>query len=168
MQQKQFEHHFKEYYRPLCLFALNFTGSHEEAEDIVQQFFVEFWERSGVQEVQITHLKSYLYTAVKNRCLKYLQQRAKTLPEEWISDEKADDGEEQIRLVEQEARLWQLIDELPPERRKIFLLAKQEQMKYREIAEKLHLSEKTVENQIGKALKSLREKAKRIYLFFFG
>ena len=76
--------------------------------------------------------------------------------------------EEAIARAERDARLWEAIDRLPPERKKIFLLAKRDGLKYQEIADELRLSVKTVENQMGKALKALREMATRIYLFFFG
>ena len=73
-----------------------------------------------------------------------------------------------IERSERDARLWKVIDELPLERRKIFLMCKRDGMRYQEIAAELHISIKTVENQMGKALKTLREMAYRIYLFFFG
>ena len=80
----------------------------------------------------------------------------------------ADESEEEaIREAEEHARLWRAIDALPPARREIFLLSKRDGLKQQEIAERLHLSLKTVENQMGKALKSLREAAIRVYLFFF-
>ena len=81
----------------------------------------------------------------------------------------ADESEEEIiREAEEHARLWRAIDALPPARREIFLLSKRDGLKQQEIAERLHLSIKTVENQMSKALKSLREAAIRVYLFFFG
>ena len=70
--------------------------------------------------------------------------------------------------VEEEALVWDWIDALPTERRNIFLMAKQQGMKYKEIAVQLDISVKTVEGQMGKALKALRDKAIKIYLFFFG
>ena len=76
--------------------------------------------------------------------------------------------EEDILRSERDARLWDAIDRLPPERKKIFLLSKRDGLKYQEIAEELNLSVKTVENQMSKALKALRETAIRVYMFFFG
>ena len=75
-----------------------------------------------------------------------------------------------IEYIKQEIREGHLHigSRLPPERKKIFLLAKRDGLKYQEIADELRLSVKTVENQMGKALKALREMATRIYLFFFG
>ena len=70
--------------------------------------------------------------------------------------------------AERDARLWNAIDGLPPERKKIFLLSKRDGLKYQEIAEELNISIKTVENQMGKALKALRETAVRIYNFLLG
>ncbi|MDR1273937.1 MAG: RNA polymerase sigma-70 factor [Odoribacteraceae bacterium] len=162
--EKEFEQQFITRYRPLCLFALNFTGSREAAEDVVQQLFAEIWE----QRPAVERWKPYLYTAVKNRCLKALEA-GKRFPVERLEPAIPDnDDDEQIRQVEREEALWRWIDELPPGRRKILLMAKQQRMSYREIARQLGLSEKTVENQLGKALKSLREKGKKLYLFFFG
>jgi RNA polymerase sigma-70 factor (ECF subfamily) len=145
---------------------LNFTGSYEAAEDIVQQLFTELWERSRGEAPAVNCWKSYLYTAVKNRCVKFLQAEKRLPVEHGVHDVASEEGE--IRQVEREEALWRWIDELPPARRRILLMAKQERMSYREIAARLHLSEKTVENQLGKALKSLREKGRRFYLFFFG
>ena len=76
--------------------------------------------------------------------------------------------EEQMYNAERDARLWNAIDGLPPERKKIFLLSKRDGLKYQEIAEELNISIKTVENQMGKALKALRETAVRIYNFLLG
>lgn len=153
----------------MCLYALNYTGTYEDAEDVVQQLFTELWEKDSRGELEIANLKSYLYTAVKNRGLKFILRTRAVQPigeaEEVVADE---DGEEEILRVEREARLWDWIDELPTERRNVFLMAKQQGMKYKEIAEELGISVKTVENQMGKALQSLRAKVIKIYLFFFG
>lgn len=153
----------------MCLYALNYTGTYEDAEDVVQQLFTELWEKDSRGELEIANLKSYLYTAVKNRGLKFIRRARAVQPIEEAEGVVADeDGEEEILRVEQEARLWDWIDELPTERRNVFLMAKQRGMKYKEIAEELGISVKTVENQMGKALQSLRARVIKIYLFFFG
>ena len=161
-----FEREYKSLYRPLCLFALQYTNQIDDAEDIVQQAFADVWEklRGGVS---ILNLKAYLYQAVKNRSvLQVSQERVEMLQDEF-PDEIDTGEEEQVRLAERDARLWDAIDHLPPERRRIFLLSKRDGLKYQEIAEELHISIKTVENQISKALKALRETAIRIYTFLF-
>jgi RNA polymerase sigma-70 factor (ECF subfamily) len=165
--QKEFEQLFLAYYRPLCLFAMHFTGSAEASEDIVQQLFTELWERSRETPPAVARWKPYLYTSVKNRCLKAARDGHR-LPLEHVQIDPPGDDEETIKTAEREEALWQWIDELPPARRQILLMAKQQRMSYKEIADRLHLSVKTVENQLGKALKTLREKSKKLYLFFFG
>ena len=163
----EFERIFKELYKPLCLFALRFTENIDDAEDIVQQVFADVWEKNRAQ-VAIVHLKSYLYQAVRNRSLTLLAQAVESEPaSEALAEIEDLSEEEQIYQSERDARLWDAIDRLPPERKKIFLLAKRDGLKYQEIADELHISVKTVENQISKALKTLRETAIRIYCFFF-
>ncbi len=163
----QFETYFKQLYRPLCLFALRFLERTEDAEDVVQQAFADVWEKNRNGSA-ILHLKPYLYQAVRNRSLSLITQSPSLPSTDDVSDLADLSDEEQIRQAEQDARLWEAIDQLPPERKKIFLLAKRDGLKYQEIAERLQISIKTVENQMGKALKALRESVVRIYLYFFG
>ena len=163
----EFERIFKDLYRPLCMFALRFTEKTEDAEDVVQQAFADVWDKC-CHNVTIANFKSYLYQAVRNRSLTLVAQSADTgQTTEFLADMEDMSEEEQMYQSERDARLWAAIDELPPERKKIFLLSKRDGLKYQEIAEELNISIKTVENQIGKALKTLRETAVRIYCFFF-
>ena len=160
------EKYFQWMYRPLCLYALNITESYEDSEDIVQQIFVELLEKAFVGILEVGNMKVYLYTVVRNRAVKYAKKN-----QEKVSVESAmylTDGKALSISVEEEALVWDWIDALPTERRNIFLMAKQQGMKYREIAIQLNISIKTVEGQMGKALKTLRDKAIKIYLFFFG
>ena len=160
------EKYFQWMYRPLCLYALNITESYEDSEDIVQQIFVELLEKAVVGSLEVGNMKGYLYTVVRNRAVKYVKKDQEKVSVEsamYLTDENA------LSIsVEEEALVWNWIDALPTERRNIFLMAKQQGMKYKEIAEQLDISVKTVEGQMGKALKTLRDKAIKIYLFFFG
>ena len=160
------EKYFQWMYRPLCLYALNITESYEDSEDIVQQIFVELLEKAVVGSLEVGNMKGYLYTVVRNRAVKYVKKDQEKVSVEsamYLTDENI------LSLsVEEEALDWNWIDALPTERRNIFLMAKQQGMKYKEIAEQLDISVKTVEGQMGKALKTLRDKAIKIYLFFFG
>ena len=164
---EDFEYQFKSLYKPLCLFALRYTGQVDEAEDIVQQAFADIWDKNNNGNL-IGNLKAYLYQAVRNRSLTFATQPVNTQATEWLPDVEDTSEEEQIACSERDARLWDAIDRLPPERKKIFLLSKRDGLKYQEIAEELNLSVKTIENQMTKALKSLRETAIRVYTFFFG
>ena len=160
------EKYFQWMYRPLCLYALNITESYEDSEDIVQQIFVELLEKAVVGSLEVGNMKGYLYTVVRNRAVKYVKKDQEKVSVEsamYLTDENL------LSIsVEEEALVWNWIDALPTERRNIFLMAKQQGMKYKEIAEQLDISVKTVEWQMGKALKTLRDKAIKIYLFFFG
>lgn len=165
---REFEHVFKELYRPLCLFALRFTDKTDDAEDIVQQAFADVWDKN-INHSAITNLKSYLYQAVRNRSLTLLSQQMDMQPaSEFLAEMEDTSEEERMYGAERDARLWTAIDALPPERKKIFLLSKRDGLKYQEIADELNISVKTVENQIGKALKSLRETVVKIYCWLFG
>ena len=160
------EKYFRWMYRPLCLYALNITESYEDSEDIVQQIFVELLEKAVAGSLEVGDMKGYLYTVVRNRAVKYAKKNQEKVSMEsamYLTDENA------LSIsVEEEALVWNWIDALPTERRNIFLMAKQQGMKYKEIAMQLDISVKTVEGQMGKALKALRDKAIKIYLFFFG
>ena len=162
----EFEQTFKSLYKPLCLFALRYTERTDDAEDVVQQAFADVWDKNRAGDT-IENLKAYLYRAVRNRSLSLAAGPVEEATEEF-PDVEDESEEERIYQSERDARLWDAIDRLPPERKRIFLLAKRDGLRYAEIAEELHLSVKTVENQIGKALKALRETAIRIYTFFFG
>ena len=104
---------------------------------------------------------------MKNRSLNFITRQPLYETTAQIPDTEDLDEEEEIALSERDARLWAAIDNLPKERRRIFLLSKRDGLKYQEIADMLQISVKTVENQMGKALKTLRNTAIRIYLFFF-
>lgn len=165
---REFERIFRDLYRPLCLFSLRFTEKVEDAEDVVQQAFADVWDKN-MSNIVIANIKSYLYQAVRNRSLTLIAQSTDLQQTTEFPPDLADaTEEEQAYSAERDARLWAAIESLPPERKKIFLLSKRDGLKYQEIADELGLSIKTIENQMGKALKSLREMAVRIYSFFFG
>lgn len=162
----EFEQGFKSLYKPLCLYSLRITDSLADAEDIVQQAFSDAWEktRSGRP---IENLKAYMYRAVHNRSVSFVSQLHLCQSAAILPETEDASPEEAIYEAERNARLWNAIDNLPPARKTIFLMAKRDGLKYQEIAEKLQLSVKTIENQMSKALKTLRETAVRIYTFFF-
>lgn len=164
--QSYFSKQFYAYYQPLCLYALRFLEDADSAEDVVQDTFTALWEKQE-KLTEISSIKSYLYTAVRNNCLQKLrtQKNFDDVEELQLMDENTE--EERIEKAEMEARLWQLIDELPERRREIFLMAKRDGMHYNEIAEETGLSVKTVENHITRAMQSLRKKDIRMFLFFF-
>ena len=168
-EKKDIELLFRQHYRPLCLFALHLVNDMASAEDIVMDCYLKLWNKW--QKEEIKHLKSYLYIAVRNACYDH-NQAINNNPNISIENEaKAIDNlqSEDLSLAEEqaniEANVWTTLDSLPPKCREIFLMSKRDGMSYMEIAEELHLSVKTVEAQITKAYKRLRENAQRFYHF---
>lgn len=165
---KDIEHAFYLYYRPLNLYALHYLSDIDRVEDIVQECFVCLWEQLEAGE-EIADIRAYLYRVVRNRCVDAWRAEEKAghrISSEELAEQLPEEEYEERSFIE--ARLWTAIDCLPVRCREAFLLHKQEGMTYQEIADRLGVSVHTVENQIRKALKVLRGKAKMIYYFFFG
>lgn len=126
----------------------------------MQEVFFKLWKNRAELEIQ-TNLKSYLFRAVRNGCMnliEHIQVRDsyKILNEEDIKDAESRYIDEAI-VSELEQRIRETIDKLPTERRKIFIMSRFDGLKYREIADRLGISVKTVENQMYQALKFLRD-----------
>ena len=153
---RNFERLFREYFPPLMAFAGKILGDEDDAREVVHQVFINLWEKR--KEVDLsTSLKSYLFTSVHNRSLNVIRDRKKftdgDMPElagEW-------DVSAQIESMELEEKIRESINALPEKCREIFELNRFSGLKYAEIATQLGISVKTVENQMTKALKILRE-----------
>ncbi len=151
-----FEGAFRAFYPELCGFASSYVKDADQAEDIVQDLFVRLWNDRGKVEIR-TSLRSYMYTAVRNRCLNMIKVN-KRLHSLNGSEEHATDHTEvdEIEHAERIQRVHAAIARLPEARQNIFKLSRYEGLKYHEIADRLGISIKTVENQMGSALKTLR------------
>ena len=152
-----FEESFRAHYRPLCAFAMQYVKDRDGVEDLVQDLFFRLWQDR--ERITITSsLRSYLFTAVRNRCLNALSAKGRVRPlNEEVDDRLQEEERGEEEHAERAARVQAAIEALPEERRKVFRLSRYEGLKYHEIAERLGISVKTVENQMGKALKTLRE-----------
>lgn len=158
-----YEDLFKSLYAHLCNFAFQFLKEKAASEEIVQDIFFKLWEKR--EELNInSSVKSYLFSSVRNQCLNQIKHLE-------VRDNYKVHNEQQIKYSEQqehdiavESELQEKINitisSLPPERQKIFKLSRYEGKKYKEIAEELSLSVKTVEAQMSKALRFLREELK--------
>ncbi len=151
-----FEALFRLHYRPLCGFAMGYLKDADKAEDLVQDLFFRLWLDREKVNVS-TSVKAYLYASVRNRCLNAMKSGAKVraLNEE-VDDHIHEEERSEDEHTERIARVQAAIEALPEERRKVFKLSRYEGLKYHEIAERLGISVKTVENQMGSALKTLR------------
>lgn len=158
--EETFEALFRTHYSGLASFAIRYVEDRETAEEIVQEMFSSLWSKAS--EIRIkTSVKSYLYGAVRNACLNHLkhQKVRQSYAEEqkWTSYQ---DTTNFLELDELQSRIADALDKLPARCREIFELNRFDGKRYKEIAEYLQLSLKTVENQMGKALSILREELK--------
>jgi RNA polymerase sigma-70 factor (ECF subfamily) len=162
-----FRHYFDVYFERLFIYAYTLIKDGTEAKDIAQASYIKLWEkRSNIDFT--TSAKAFLYTTVyhlalnTNRNKKLRQRHQQNLSKNEITDTVY--IPEQKEIME---RIRKSIDELPPRCKEVFLKSRQEGKKYAEIAESLQVSEKTVEAQMGKALKYLREQLQDLILLAF-
>ena len=151
----RFESIFRDYFGPLCGFSSKFVGDLPTAKDIVHEAYLSLWEKFNTLP-EDTNYKSYLYTAVRNRSLNYLRdkkQHADVTELSVMGDSNVAAGLIEIELAEQ---IEATLNQLPEKCREVFELSRIEGLKYREIADRLNISVKTVENQMSKALKIMR------------
>lgn len=158
-----FEMLFRTYYQPLCHYAYTFLQDREDAEEIVQSTFLLVWEKRETLAIR-TSVRPYLYAMVRNACLNVIKHekiRQKHAGEEIaLADRSHDSVTHTVVSNELEYRIKVAMEELPEQCRMVFKLSRFEELKYSEIAEQLHISVKTVENHMGKALKIMREQLK--------
>ncbi len=168
-----FESVFKMHYSHLCSYANKFVLDVDTSEEIIQELFFQIWQKK--EELNITSsLKSYLFRAAHNSSLNYIKHKnIKLKYQEQTMAQQQDVYYEQpitSELNDLQERIRLAIDKLPTERRKVFVMNRFDELSYKEVADKLNISIKTVENQIGKALKFLREELKDyipVLLFFY-
>ncbi len=161
---------FDKYYDFLCRSAFRICPDQNAVEDIVQDIFLELWRKRRRLKINIS-LKAYLRRAAVNRSLNYLRDRGPVPMEDpaWMQERLSADNYPEGKL-DQEAlskRIDEAIDALPERCRLVFVLSRFEDLSYREIAELLEISPKTVENQIVKALSLLRDALKPYFLTAF-
>jgi RNA polymerase sigma-70 factor (ECF subfamily) len=160
LDEHSFEKLFREYFSPLMAFARKILGDEDDAREVVHQVFIKLWERRSEIDMS-TSLKSYLFTAVNNRSLNMIRDRKKFSSEEVPEQAGEWDVSAELESMELEDRIRASISTLPERCREIFELNRFDGLSYGEIARELDISVKTVENQMTKALKILREQLSR-------
>ncbi|WP_062052903.1 RNA polymerase sigma-70 factor [Aquimarina longa] len=157
---------FEKHYSELCSLAYNYLKDLEKSKDVVQEVYIKVWEK---KQNLITEKNAhyYLFTSVKNSCIDILRKHKYTLSlsDETVAntladDETYDNDDEDENITVQEF-IKKALEELPPKCKLIFMMSRFDNMTYKEIAEKLNLSVKTVENQMGKAIRIMREYLKK-------
>lgn len=150
---------FHKYYAPLCRYAEGFLGDAAQAEDIVQDMFTYFWEHR-YQIVMDKSVSACFYTAVRHRALRKLENYARQRSHdskllEYIKDlQNTDYSEEEEHDIE---RIRQIMQKLPPQCLKVFILSSLDGKKYAEIANELSISVNTVKTHITKAYRIIRQ-----------
>ncbi len=159
-----FELIFNRSYKSLCLLSCRIVHNSEQAEEIVDDVFYNFWKNRKTINIS-SSFTSYLLVSVRNRsldCLRKMKNSKNT-----VLDTSDDFPSTQIRADEQMAyeelsgRIDAAIQSLAPQCRLIFQMSRDQELTYKEIAERLQLSIKTVDTQMGRALKHLRSEIKR-------
>lgn len=158
-QEPAFEQMFRTYYERLCHYATTILKDPDESEEMVQTVFLSIWEKRADLEITLS-LKAYLYRAVHNHCLNRIKHYAvRENHREYALYHQTDSRDsvaEAIYGSELEERIEKAVRKLPEQCQVVFRMSRFDELRYQEIADKLGLSIKTVENQIGKALRILR------------
>ncbi|MGC8824636.1 MAG: RNA polymerase sigma-70 factor [Bacteroidales bacterium] len=151
------EKFFRRHYENFCLLAYRYLHDRDMAEEVVQDVFVKIWEKRNLIEIKGS-LTAYFNMAIKNTCLNFLKhKRVEVVFAQNYLQQQKDEVSPLDNSDELTEKIKQAIDSLPPQRKKIFLMSRNDGLKYQQIADKLQLSVKTVEAQMGLALKQLRE-----------
>lgn len=154
---KSFDLLFDNYYDRLCNYVTSIIQNNEAAEDIIQDLFASMWVNRKRLSVQVS-LKSYLFRSSYNASLDYLKRlKVENRYQAGISEQFPPSFNDSLEFLELLESMEESIEQLPEQCKVIFKLSRFEQLKYREIAEKLSVSENTVDTQIRRALKKLRE-----------
>lgn len=156
--ERAFDDLFRTWYEPLVRYAFTFTdGDLDEAEELVQETFAKFWAQHETFDVQHS-VKAYLYRMVHNLALNRL--RSQRIQERYTihqTRQMAQEYEAPKDDPELQDRVRNVLQSLPAQCRHVFELSRFESLKYREIADQLGISIKTVETHMGKALRIMRQ-----------
>ncbi len=160
-----FKEIFHSYYAPLCNYALSIVRNETAVEEIVQKLFIDLWEKNALEKVD--NVEYYLLKSTKYKCIDYLRSKKQT-KEFPVSDLPEKAFPEPGNLTEEDIipLLHYFASKLPPKTRQVFLLSRSSGMTYKEIAEEMGISVKTVENQMSRALKSMKVLLKKNHLLY--
>jgi len=157
---KEYESLFRSSYVSLVKYARTLIKDNDTAEEIVQELFFRLWQSRENLKID-TSLNGYLFRSVHNRCLHYIEHNKVVLrhAEEMLiqQPENQDTPLDILRYKELQAKIAGVLERLPDRCGRIFCMNRFEGLKYNEIAEKLSVSIKTVESNMGKALKEFRK-----------
>lgn len=153
-----FEQVYKTYFKPLYAYAKTVVRDSDMAEEIVQQVFFRLWEKKDILDIRET-IRGYLYRSVFHDSMNYMKHlKVRETYRQYSRHETSSENPalQNLEAGELEKRLTLALSKLPEKCRTVFQLCRFEELKYKEVAEQLNLPLKTVENEMGKALRLLR------------
>ena len=154
---------FHKYYKLLCGYAFSFLKDEEDAKDIVQNLFIEIWEKRRFEYLE-GNVKSYLYKSVHNRCLNHLRNNETKLRRQVDYEEHTGEINHTTdhELREQVYKRLEInLDKLPKQRREAISLVYLEDKRYQEVANAMGISINSLKTHLKIGLKNLREKIKK-------
>ena len=156
---ESFNQVFRRYYSPMVRFCVRYVADSDIASEIVQDLFVKLW--SNREKISFnTSFESYMMTSVRNSALTYInKERSHAEANLRIYSEESDntDPSETLQSNNLEESYRKILKDMPEKRREVFLASRYDGLKYSEIAEKLGISQKTVEAQMSAAIKQLKD-----------
>lgn len=161
-----FDHFYHLYREWLLITAMTILQDEEEAQELVQEFFIDFWQHALYKRIglsTITTLKNFLFVSIKNRCLNRISKdetRKKRLS--WLQHPPYVTPDTRLEKSELRAQLEGAINLLPLKQSQVFRLAYQEHKTRKEIAAVMDISEETVKKHVASALKTLRQLLEKI------
>lgn len=150
------ENIFHQFYSPLCNYASKILKDEDTAEDIVQSLFIQLYEKNDLNFID--NPDRYLQQSIRFKCIDHIRKTKKSASQPIIETKHDAPSSFPYEITEEEIEplFYYYAAKLPPKIREVFLLSRVSKLSYKEIAEELNISQKTVENQMSSALKKLR------------